>query len=92
MTEDQKSDRIRQLRALVKDAPRIRATFKDVDAEFKKTREHFEAVRERHVELSSQLASIASARVELGLPDETDTTGEPAPDPTPATKPKKGDK
>jgi len=71
-----------ELKQILRNAPTIEATFATVDEELAKVRTHFDALRQRHAELSQQMVQIASARAELS------STGEPVPASPPATKPK----
>jgi hypothetical protein len=68
-----------ELKAIIRDAPRIEATFAEVDSEFQTVAKSYAALKVRRDELSGHLAQIASARAELG---------EPSPAPKTAAKPK----
>ena len=84
--------RIDELKARLRTAPQIEATFATIDAQFAKLQTDYVAVKTRRDELAGQVAQFACDRAELGLPEPAAAeikTGESAPDPSQTAKPTK---
>ncbi len=80
-----------ELKQLLRNAPTIEATFADLDARLAKVSAEYHSLKTTHTALAGQMAAFASARAELGIKavENPETkTGEPAPAPSPADKPK----
>lgn len=71
-----------ELKAIVRTAPTVEATYAEVDAEYQQTASHLAALSQRREELSGKLTKIATAKAEL------ESTGEPTPAHSSAAKPK----
>ena len=79
MSDEQKkteAERVARLKTVIRDAPRIEATFAEIDTEFQAAARSYAALKERRDALSGQMAQIASARAELGEPAPANTTAD----------------
>lgn len=77
--KQREAERHAELKTIVRDAPRIEATFAEIDGEFQEVAKSYHALKERRDALAGQMTQIASARAELG---------EPTPEHSSADKPK----
>ncbi len=82
------ADEREALQELIRSGAGLPSTFAEIDAEFQKTKKHFDALNQRRNEINQQLALIADAKAKLAAPADETKLGEPAPL-MPAAKPKK---